>query len=240
MRVLSSAFRLTPTGDAVRGFGTALAAVAVYILIFFLIRVDDETQLLTLLAAIDAYYVLYLITTWIAMSRSTAADARTWAIAQETGSRKDRWIQLWTGRRVFSGGAGLFTITMFSLFGLFFALLLLPGGASLDNALLRTLLGVVGVVAAWLLLHTSFALFYAHLYYQRDTAGGLSFPGGEDPDPLDFAYFAFTVGISFAASDVSLTDRKMRRITLFHGILAFFYNTAILALVINIVLTQAA
>ena len=94
----------------------------------------------------------------------------------------------------------------------------------------------MSVVTSWALLHTSHALHYAHLYYQdKDAPGGLSFPGSEEPGPLDFAYFAFTVGTTFVVSDVQVTSRQVRRKTLGHGILSFFYYTAILALVINLI-----
>lgn len=238
-RVQNSVFRMTPVGDAVRGWGALGFAIAAYCAVFLSSPADGGDFLLRMLAAVDAFYVLYLVSTWIAMYRSSSADARHWALAQEGHSRRTRFLETLKGTRLFSGGGGLFTIVSFSLVGLLFALLLLPGASGAGNDLARMILCVLGVVTAWALLHTSFALYYAHLYYRGQSPGGLHFPGEDQPDPLDFAYFAFTVGISFAASDVAITQREMRRTTLFHGILAFFYNTAILALVINIVLTQA-
>lgn len=91
------------------------------------------------------------------------------------------------------------------------------------------------VLSSWFLTHSVFTLRYAHLYYRGDEAGGLSFPGDEDPDDLDFAYFSFTMGMTFAASDLQITDRLIRRNALLHGILSFFYNTAILALALNLI-----
>lgn len=84
------------------------------------------------------------------------------------------------------------------------------------------------------MLHTSYALYYASRYYQfKPSPGGLAFPGEQKPRQIDFAYFAFTIGTSFAVSDVEVTDSTMRRTVLGHQILSFFYNTAILALAIN-------
>jgi uncharacterized membrane protein len=61
-------------------------------------------------------------------------------------------------------------------------------------------MSVVGVVAAWGLLHTSFALYYADLYYDDEASpGGLLFPSGGEPDALDFAYYAFGVGTTFTS-----------------------------------------
>jgi len=94
-----------------------------------------------------------------------------------------------------------------------------------------------GVISAWGVLHTSYTLHYAYLYYRsEESAGGLAFPGEQSPDQLDFAYFAFTIGTSFAVSDVDVTDRAIRRAVLGHQILSFFFNTSILALVINLVI----
>lgn len=93
------------------------------------------------------------------------------------------------------------------------------------------------VLSAWFLTHSSFTLRYAHLYYRDDrNQGGLQFPGDQDPDDWDFAYFSFTIGMCFQTSDVSISDRSLRRTVLLHAILSFFYNTAILALTFNLIM----
>ena len=87
---------------------------------------------------------------------------------------------------------------------------------------------------AWALLHTSYAMYYAHLYYRAPAKpGGMEFPGEEEPAAPDFAYFA--IGKAFATSDLSVTSGVVRRTVLAHGVLAFFYNTAVLALVVNLI-----
>lgn len=104
-------------------------------------------------------------------------------------------------------------------------------------------LGGAGMVSAWLLIHVVFAMHYAHLFYGDDKAtenpddmkGGLDFPGEGKPDYGDFLYFSFVVGMTCQVSDVQVTGRQMRRLTLLHGVLAFFFNTAILAFSINMV-----
>ncbi|MGB3634677.1 MAG: DUF1345 domain-containing protein [Rubrobacteraceae bacterium] len=237
VRIVRSTFRLTPLGDAVRGWTALIFAIVVGC--SYLIASGIENFFLGFLTYLDTFYVLYLVSTWITMYRSSAEDARHWALAQEDDSKWRRFVEAWKGKRVFSGGAGLLTIISFSLLGLGFALVLLPSNDELGNELIRVPLCVVGVVTAWMLLHTSYALYYTHLYYQAQKPGGFEFPGDEEPDPLDFTYFAFTLGTSFAVSDVEVTERRTRRVALFHGVLAFFYNTAILALVINLVLTGA-
>lgn len=97
------------------------------------------------------------------------------------------------------------------------------------------------VILAWALTQTAFSLRYAHLYYREDDegVGGVEFPGGRPPDLLDFAYLAFTVGMCFQVSDAVVSSPQVRRTVLLHALLAFFYNSAILAFVLNLVFNLA-
>lgn len=79
-----------------------------------------------------------------------------------------------------------------------------------------TLVSVLAVVLSWCVVHTVFTVHYAHQYY-IDPVGGIEFPGSAAPDYRDFAYYAFTVGMSFAVSDTDVTSREIRRITLRHA-----------------------
>jgi uncharacterized membrane protein len=104
------------------------------------------------------------------------------------------------------------------------------------------LLGMASVIVSWWLVHTLFTMRYAHLYYSPDKDApseklkGLEFPGDEkDPDYLDFVYFSFVVGMTFQVSDIDITSRQIRRLTLMHALIAFAFNTAIVALSINVV-----
>ena len=104
------------------------------------------------------------------------------------------------------------------------------------------LLAIGAVIISWWLVHTIFSLLYAHLYYDTDTddghiipGGGLDFPGKEEPDYLDFVYFSFVIGMTFQVSDVEIASRKIRRFALLHAIMSFAFNTAILALSINVI-----
>jgi len=107
--------------------------------------------------------------------------------------------------------------------------------------IIHLLLTLLTVIFSWTLVHTVFGFRYAHAFYgdsgdpgvQRH-AGGLIFPGDRPPDYFDFAYFSFVVGMTCQVSDVQITSRRMRRLTLAHSILSFGFNTIILALVINI------
>ncbi|MEY5098523.1 MAG: hypothetical protein RJA36_1242 [Pseudomonadota bacterium] len=93
------------------------------------------------------------------------------------------------------------------------------------------------VAISWLFMHLMFALHYAHDYYlnlARGRDGGLSFPGAGMPDYWDFLYFAAVIGTSGQTADVSFSGRTTRRIGLAHCVVAFFYNTTVVALSINI------
>ena len=96
---------------------------------------------------------------------------------------------------------------------------------------------LVTVMVSWTLTHTAFTLRYAHLFYREDSegVGGIEFPGGGNPCYSDFAYLSFTVGMCFQVSDVTLSSRQIRQAVLLHAALSFFYNTAILAFVLNLV-----
>ncbi|OWY65657.1 hypothetical protein B7486_40725 [cyanobacterium TDX16] len=113
---------------------------------------------------------------------------------------------------------------------------------SLPILVLHTGLSVVTIIGSWLLVHTIFAMHYAHEYYQDDLStpviddiGGLEFPQDTRPDYWDFLYYSFVIGMTSQVSDVQVTSRAMRRLTLIHGVLSFFFNTAILAMSINII-----
>ncbi len=99
------------------------------------------------------------------------------------------------------------------------------------------LLCLATVALSWALTHTAFTLRYAHLYYREDDegVGGLEMPGGQRPAYFDFAYLAFTVGMCFQVSDVTVASPQIRRALLLHALLSFVYNTAILAFVLNLV-----
>ena len=101
-------------------------------------------------------------------------------------------------------------------------------------------LSVLALAASWLFIQTIFTFRYAHRYYFEEKQGepdgpGLQFPGGLDPDYFDFLYYAFVVGMTSQVSDVQVTSREMRRLTLVHGVLSFGFNMLILALSINVV-----
>lgn len=98
----------------------------------------------------------------------------------------------------------------------------------------QLMLAVITIILSWFAIHTTFALHYAHEYYRGADIGGLKFPGNSAPDYWDFVYFSFVVGMTAQVSDVGITDRIIRRTATAHGITSFFFNTALLALMVNI------
>ena len=106
-------------------------------------------------------------------------------------------------------------------------------------------LGLAGVTifSAWVFIHLTFALHYAHEYFDEGKGvegegpalrGGINFPDTENPDYWDFLYFSFIIGVAAQTADVTIGSKIIRRTSLVHSILAFFFNSAILALTINI------
>ena len=92
---------------------------------------------------------------------------------------------------------------------------------------------LIGIVASWATIHTLFATHYARLYF-TDPVGGVDFHQSDPPLYTDFAYVAFTVGMSFAISDTDLSGSRMRRPALLHALLSYLFGTVIVALLINL------
>lgn len=133
-----------------------------------------------------------------------------------------------------------------SLMSLLAIVLLLLSTKNQSDAVVtaRVSLAMASVVVSWWLVHTIFTLRYAHMYYSTDPdddrktkpLGGLEFPGDlKEPDYLDFVYFSFVIGMTFQVSDVEISSRAIRRLAWMHGLISFAFNTAIVALSINII-----
>ena len=193
----------------------------------------------------DAWAITYLgLTWWSLIKRSSAQQTRQWALDERTPPRPQlsilRSVILRVSQILFlvSRTSSLVFIVFVSLVSLVLAFSLAPDVRDLESTPGASLafMAALGVISAWGVLHTSFALHYAYLYYRsEESAGGLAFPGEQSPKQLDFAYFAFTIGTSFAVSDVDVTDSGIRQAVLGHQILSFFYNTTILAIVVTII-----
>jgi uncharacterized membrane protein len=101
--------------------------------------------------------------------------------------------------------------------------------------LIQVVLAILTLALSWAFVHTMFALHYAHEFYDETDGGGLAFPGDlPEPDYWDFVYFSLVIGMTSQVSDVVITSQLIRRTVAAHGLVAFVFNTALLALTINL------
>ncbi len=239
---------LTDLGRILTAALTAL--IVTYALRFWVVGFDLglvtswDIWALRLITFWDVWVITYLGLTWLLIMRSSAQQTRRWALEQRRPPHPHlsilRSVILRVLQALFlvSRTSSLFFIVFVSLVSLVLAISLAPDVRDLETTRGTSLafMAALGVISAWGVLHTSYALHYAYLYYRsEESPGGLAFPGEQSPKQRDFAYFAFTVGTSFAVSDVDVTDDAMRQAVLGHQILSFFYNTSILATVITII-----
>lgn len=125
-----------------------------------------------------------------------------------------------------------------SLTGIFSALnvLVIRNDSSIETGerLALAVVGAFGMVIAWMMLHVGYARLYQALEQRHPEEQHLEFPGTADPLLADYLYFAFTIGSTFATSDVDVRSRRMRLRVLNHNVLSFFYNAAVIALAIQV------
>jgi uncharacterized membrane protein len=101
-----------------------------------------------------------------------------------------------------------------------------------DYELLLNILGVIAMVMSWMLLQAGYARRYAALV---QSGPGLTFPNTDDPAPVDFLYFAVTVGTAFSVSDVLVTSTRLRWHVMVHSVVSFFYNAAVVAFALSLI-----
>ena len=182
----------------------------------------DWRQATRLLVAWDCATGLYLVMALAMMARSNIERIRYRAALQDEG----RMVIL-----------GLTTITALASLGAIVAELAKAKTLKGHDAWTHIALAGVTVFLSWTITHTMFALHYAHEYYTGPSdamAQGLEFPGHEPPDYWDFMYYSFIIGTACATADVNVTSKIMRKTTTLHCVVAFFFNTTILALTVNI------
>ena len=141
-------------------------------------------------------------------------------------------------RRAVLQDDGRFLILLVTALGAFASLaaIIFELGASKSSATALAF-AIVTIALSWAVVHTTFALHYAHDFYRGKKPGGLQFPSGDeqvDADYWDFVYFSFVIGMTAQVSDVGITDKIIRRTATVHGIISFVFNTALLALMVNI------
>jgi uncharacterized membrane protein len=119
-----------------------------------------------------------------------------------------------------------------SLVSIGFALVKASQSKGTPQALL-TALAIVTVVLSWAMVHLIFTLHYAHLYYSTGEGEGIDFNDDPVPDYHDFAYVAFTIGMTFQVSDTDITTKTIRRSALRHALTSYVFGVVIIAMAIN-------
>ncbi|HEX2583590.1 MAG TPA: DUF1345 domain-containing protein [Steroidobacteraceae bacterium] len=170
------------------------------------------------LAAWDSGAMLYLILALMMFAGATPQHMRSRA------------------RNLDDGAVAVLIVTIAAaVISLFAIILELSSAKSLapDQKILHFVFGIFTLICSWIFVHTSFALHYAHEFYIDNSPACLSFPNTTEPDYWDFMYFGFVIGMTSQTSDVAIGSRRVRRLVLSHGVVAFFFNAALLALAIN-------
>ena len=191
-------------------------SVAIGIVAFFVL--PDSLRLVTrLLLSWDILITVYLLLVYTMVLRSGLAHIKRNAALQDDG----RFLIL--------------LVTALGAFASIAAIVFELGESHRGAAELA--LATVTIALSWAAVHTTFALHYAHDYYRGAKPGGLQFPSGDQHDHADywdFVYFSFVIGMTAQVSDVGITDKTIRRTATAHGIISFIYNTALVALMVNI------
>jgi uncharacterized membrane protein len=180
---------------------------------------SDLSRATRFLISWDAGVALYLVLVFIMMARAGIEHMRRNAALQDEG----RFAIL------------ILTVTAAAAsLGAILSELSTAQGATRTG--MQLALATATIVLSWTFVHTIFALHYAHEYYGERGAkhDGMNFPGEEKPDYWDFAYFSFVIGMTSQVSDVAIASRPIRRTATAHGILSFFFNVTLVALMVNI------
>lgn len=138
---------------------------------------------------------------------------------------------------------GRFVILLVTAIGAFASIAAIVSELGTHRGAAELTIAIGTIVLSWAAVHTTFALHYAHDYYRHAKPGGLQFPSGDNEDHADywdFVYFSFVIGMTAQVSDVGITDKTIRRTATAHGIVSFIYNTALLALTVNIAASAIA
>jgi len=170
-----------------------------------------------IMAGFDIAAALFLVSLWPLLKDATADKIRRSAAANDAN------------RAVLLGITGLTMLVI---------LVAVAKELRSKSDATAIVLVVATLVLAWLFSNTIYALHYAHLFYSDcdgdgNDRGGLEFPSCAEPDYWDFIYFSFTLGMTFQTSDVEISSRRMRFISLGQCLAAFVFNLGVLAFTIN-------
>jgi uncharacterized membrane protein len=213
----------------------------------FLLRTDAHYRLyLSLLIGVGTFFAIrhvqsvpaVALITWIAIAMSIII--LDWIVILSAHPRDIRKVASLEDSSRLTIFLFVLVASLASLIAMYL-LLKSTKGESEETVTGYIFLAMTAVVVSWWLVHTVFTMRYAHLFYtvtdgHRTPTGGLEFPGDDkEPDYLDFVYFSFVVGMTFQVSDVEISSKQIRRLAWAHGLIAFAFNTAIVALSINVI-----
>jgi uncharacterized membrane protein len=170
------------------------------------------------LFASDAFSTVYLAWIWTTIAPMDAKGTERLALSEDDSRAAADAVIL--GASVASLVAIVFTLAE-------------AKKSSGGDAVLLAALALGSIVLGWASIHTTFTLMYARLYYSPPS-GGIDFPDG-DPDYRDFAYTAFTIGMTYQVSDTGVTQKRVRQVVVRHAFLSFIFGTTIIAVAINAV-----
>ena len=209
--------RMRPIHRLAIGFSVALIT-------FLLIRHLVNSELVLVMILWDVTCIVFLVSAWVVFFTCSPAHIR------KIASKED-------GSRAFV----LIIVLVSSMVSMGIVLALINSDEFTTQQALYIVVTIAGMLLSWIMVHTTFCFHYAYMYYGDDEvvpethAGGLEFPKEKAPDYLDFAYFAFVIGMTFQVSDVEISSRQIRRQALVHGLLSFALNTFVVALTVNLI-----
>lgn len=187
----------------------------------FIIAWIFKTPLAPIIGA-NCFFGLYLILTFGALPKLTSAYLKKHAATTD----EPVWL-------IFLVTFATVIVAMVSLF------ILINQQPKADSfSLVMTL---AAVPLGWATIHMMTAIHYAHVYCQKSgkngsasPQGGFAFPATDEPSGWDFAYYSFVIGMTAQTSDTNVTTTQMRKITLLHSIVSFFFNTVLVAAAVNV------
>lgn len=200
-----------------------LIALVAGLITWLILRNTALSVLVQVMISFDAFTIVLLIISWINFFTTPQHELR-------------REAKVLDGSRIMV----FIVILAASVAGMAAVWLLMLGDDDATIKTVRLTTGALSMLFSWMLVHTTFTYRYAHLYYAdhhvkaNADVEGLEFPDDDKPDYLDFAYFSFVLGMTFQVSDVEISEKKLRRLALVHGLISFFFNTTVIAITINI------
>lgn len=214
-----------PLFEKINSYYKLFICLAIALLVYFFIGIKDINELTHFMIGWNTFSLCMIIMSWITFSITNAQQIRAQSKIQDP-SRPVIFIIILIATLV-----GFLTVL----------LLILSKKSGTNDYALQTIVAIAGMLLSWFLIHTTFTLRYAHIYYSdhktkiNTHAGGLEFPNDDKPEYFDFAYFSFVLGMTFQVSDVEISSKRLRKLALLHGLLSFIFNTIMIALTINLI-----